>query len=91
MRRFIDFKEGYILGKGTATYILPSSGNYGITVRVPDLKTVTWILNWEFHSDPVCSHGTVENEWIYGNVVGCTLIGVAAGTTLRVEAVAIGV
>lgn len=89
-RRFIGFREGYILGRGFDTYVLPSAGSYAVTVAIPDLKQVAWILKWGFHTNPVCSHGTVENEGITGNVVGCTLVGVAAGTTLNVEVVAVG-
>ena len=85
------FQDGHVLGRGRETYLLPAPGSYGITVSIPDLKAVTWILKWSFRSTPIVSHGTVENEWVAGNVVGCTLIGVTAGTTLRVDAVAIGV
>lgn len=89
--RRVGFRDGFVLGKGNETYIIPAIGNYGITVAIPQLRSVTWILKWSFFSNPVCSHGTVENEWIQGNVVGCTLIGVSSGTTLDVEVVALGV
>jgi len=82
--------RGWLMGRGTQTLIAPSSGNYGVTVIVPDLKLIAWVLEWSFHSVPIVSHGTVENEKISGNVVGCTLLGVGGGTTLTVEVKAVG-
>lgn len=70
--------------------ILPVAGNYAINVSIPDLKMVEIVLQYRFITDPIVSHGTVENELIIGNTIGFTLVGVGGGTTLTTTVVAIG-
>lgn len=85
-----SFRGGWVLGRGTTTMIVPSSGNYGVLISVPSLRLISWVLEWTFESMPIVSHGTVENVRVSGNVVGCTILGVGGGTTLTAEVVVFG-
>lgn len=92
MGKFISIlKEARIIAVGKTTVIAPSAGSYAITITVPDLRKVEYVLNYKFTTDPICDPGTPVNEKIVGNVVGFTIVGVGAGTTLTAEILAVGV
>lgn len=84
------FQEGRIIGSGVTTTVLPEGGNYGVTVRVPDLRHIEFVVHYEFLTDPVTDPGTPVNRRIRGNVVGFTLIGVGKGTTLTAMVLCVG-
>ena len=83
-------RDGRIIAKATRSMVV-SAGNVNFTIRVPDLKYIETVLNIEFYSDPdtYIESGYMDKK-ITGNVVGMTIYGVHAGTTLTVEVVAIG-
>jgi len=71
------------------------AGCEAINVRVPDLRTIEYVLNIQFfYETDVCTYPIYEavNKKISGNVVGMTLLGAdnAGGGTLHVEVIAIG-
>lgn len=70
------------------------SGNANvINVRVPGLREIEHILNVQFYTDPITfSEDGLNpvNKKITGNVVGMTIYGIAAATTLTAEVIAIG-
>jgi len=65
-------------------------GTVSLDVQVPDLKAIEYVLNVQFHVEPLVDIGNVVNQTITGNVVGMTLHNVSAGTTLTAEVVAVG-
>jgi len=82
--------DGRIIASGQTTVVLAAAGNYAFIIRIPDFKMIEEVITYKFHSDPTVDPGTPVNEKVVGNVVGVTLIGVGAGTTLTVKAIAIG-
>jgi hypothetical protein len=82
--------DGRVIAKDSTTLVVASSGNYAITVTISDLKTVEEVLQHKPSTDPLCDPGTPVNEKITGNVVGFTMVGVGAGTTLTIEVTAVG-
>jgi hypothetical protein len=82
-------KDGKVIAKAWRSEVI-SSGTNAIVVRVPDLKYIDCVLNVEFSSDPDTYLTHYMDKKITGNVVGMTVYGVAAGTTLTTEVVAIG-
>lgn len=77
-----QFKDGSLVARGVTTDILPTGGNYAITVTVPDLREVEFVVGILFVTDPITSPGIATNRKITGNVVGFTLLNVGTGTTL---------
>ena len=84
------FQEGRIIASGFTTVVLPSEGSYGITVRVPDLRYIEFVIHYEFLTDPATDPGTPVNRGIHGNIVGFTLVGVGKGTTLTAMVLCVG-
>jgi len=84
-------RDGRVVAQGSTTLILPSAGTYSVVVRIPDLRLISWVLRYRFSTNPVCDPGSPVNEKITGNVVGFTLAGVGAATTLTVDVLAVGV
>jgi len=82
--------DGRTIASGSSTYVLGAAGNYAVVVTLPELRTIEAVLEWRLSTDPLTDPGTPTNEVITNNVVGCTLMGVGAGTTLRVEVKALG-
>lgn len=82
--------DGRTIASATRTYVLPSAGNYAITVTIAEHRTTERVLEWNLQTNPLCDPGSPTNTRITRNVVGCTLVGVGAGTTLTVEAITIG-
>jgi len=83
-------RDGRIVAKATRSAVV-AAGDVNFVIRVPDLKYIETVLNVEFYSDPdtYIESGYMDKK-ISGNVVGMTIYGVAAGTTLTAEVVAIG-
>jgi len=83
-------KDGRIIAKAWRSAVV-AAGNVNFVVRIPDLKYIDAVLNVEFYSDPdtYIESGYMDKK-ISGNVVGMTIYGVHAGTTLTVEVVAVG-
>ena len=82
-------RDGRVIAKSTYAQVL-SSGTNNIVVRVPDLKYIQTVLEIEFYSDPDTYYTCVMDKKITGNVVGFTLYGLNASTTLTTEVVAVG-
>ena len=64
-----------------------------LNVRVPDLREIEYILNVQIHTDPATyfvDDAGPANKVITGNVVGFTIYGTAAATTILAEVIAIG-
>lgn len=87
----VSLKDGRVLATNSTTSVFSEAGDYPITITVPDLKQVEYVLQYKFTTDPTVDPGTPVNERIVGNVVGVTLVGVGAGTTLTAEVVVIGI
>ena len=91
MSRFlVKLKDGRVLATGKTTTVLPSAGNVAITITVPDLKYIEYVVQYRRTTNPTTDPGTPVNEKIDGNVVGLTVLGVGAGTTLTYEAMVVG-
>lgn len=82
--------DGRTIAYGTATFLVTAAGNYAITVTIARHRDTERVLEYKLTATPICDPGTPTNEVITGNVVGCTLMGVGAGTTLIVEVTASG-
>jgi len=62
----------------------------GVYIYFPDLKQVEYIIQIQLHTDPPTYLQRTLNKWLEAaNVVGLTIYP-AAGTTLTVDALAIG-
>lgn len=81
--------DGRTIAKGVTTEIVYSLGY--LTVIVPNLRYIEEVLNIQWHTDPPVNYCDVGNKTVTGNVVGLTISGVAEGTTLTLEIIAIGV
>lgn len=80
-----------VIAQGYAEYVVDRTGDVAVAVRVPDLRMVEYVLNVQFHTNPsTYVESGYANKKIVGNVVGMTVYGVAAATTLGVEVIAIG-
>lgn len=84
-------RDGRVIAYGAYTQVVPA-GASNIVVRVPDLKYVEYVLQVQHDTDPdtELSSGSGQDKKITGNLVGLTLFGVAAGTTLTSKIIAIG-
>jgi hypothetical protein len=67
-----------------------TAGNYAIVVTINAHRLTEKMIQYNPTTSPTTDPGTPTNCVITGNVVGFTLIGVGAGTTLNAEVVAIG-
>jgi len=83
--------DGKVVARGSSTVTVPlGGGDQPVTITFSELKNVEQVLQYNFHTNPIVDPGTPVNEKIEKNVVGVTLAGVAAGTTLTVEALVVG-
>jgi len=87
----VRLKGRRVIVQGSTTIYPTGAGNYAVNVRFPDLKHVERVLELQFTTAPICDPGSPVNKVYSGNIVGFTLVGVATGTTLTVNAVAVGV
>ncbi len=85
-----ELPNGRIIAMGKDVTVL-ASGDVGVTVHIPDLREVEYLLQTNFTMDPEVDLANGEgNATINGNVVGLTIYGLSAGTTLTTEMIAIG-
>ena len=83
-------QDGKVIAKARSWQVL-ASGTSNITCAIPDLRYVETVLNVEFYSSPDTNvAGGYMDKKITGNVVGMTIYGLTAGTTLSWEIVAVG-
>ncbi|GAH49146.1 unnamed protein product [marine sediment metagenome] len=82
--------DGRTIAKGVTTQAVLAGATY-VTVTIPNLNFIEEILNVQVHTDPSCSISGFGNKNISGKVVGITIAGVDAGTTLTLEIIAVGV
>ena len=82
--------DGDTIAKGSAQYVFATAGNYAIVVTIPNHRETEQVLQYKLSTNPTTDPGNPTNEVITGNVVGVTLIGVGAGTTLDAEVTAVG-
>jgi hypothetical protein len=82
-----------VVAKSRTWYVVPSQTSLALVATLPDLKYIETVLNIEFYTDPD-TYLLVSNymdKSIHGNTIGLTIYGgVALGTTLTMEVVAIG-
>jgi len=83
-------KDGRMKVSGSTTIKPTGAGDYPITITISECRKVEKVVNYNITVEPLVDPGTPVNTVITDNVVGCTLLGVAAGCTLTVEAVVIG-
>ena len=74
--------SGGKIAEDTTTTVYSTGGDKNILVTVSGITTINYILHVRFHTDPAVDSGNPINEWIEGNVVGITLLGLGGGTTL---------
>jgi len=83
--------DGRTIAKGVTTQVVAMGATY-VTVTIPNLNFIEEILHVQVHTDPACDiESNFGNKNITGNVVGVTIAGVGAGTTLTTEIIALGV
>jgi hypothetical protein len=82
-------RDGRVMALGRYSEVV-TSGNHNVIVRVPDLKYVETVIQVEFYTNPDTDADWWGDKKITGNLVGLTVYGVTAGTTLTTEIVAIG-
>lgn len=82
--------DGRTIARNTRVYVFPSAGNYSLSITINELRIAERVMQWNLSTNPVCDPGTPTNPSYTVNVVGCTLIGIGAGTTLTAEAIVIG-
>jgi len=83
-------KDGRIVAysQSSAT-VLSATTATGINITFPDLKQVEYVLQVQLNVDPYVDMRPIMNKKITGNVVGMTVYA-GAGTTLTIDAIAIG-
>jgi len=89
-------KDGRHIAMGKSWVVNTNTGSGSITVlnvRVPGLREIEHVLQVEFYTDPI-SYSldglNPMNKKVTGNVVGMTIYGMHATTTLTAEVIAIG-
>ncbi|MBW2651012.1 MAG: hypothetical protein JRC66_08430 [Deltaproteobacteria bacterium] len=78
------------IAEGSVTTVYDTGGDKPIQVSVPVLTSISYILDIRFTADPAVDPGKPVNIVVTGNVVGFTLVGLGAGTTLTTTAVVTG-
>ena len=83
--------DGRTVAKGVTTQAVLAGSTY-VTVTIPNLNFIEEVLHIEVHTHPAVDiESGFGNKTITGNVVGITIAGVADGTTLITEIIAVGV
>ena len=86
--------DGRTLSKASNTITVPiGGGNISMTITFPELRHIDAVLQIQVDATdpPVNIEGAVgTHKNIVGNVVGFTIFGVSAGTTLTASGVAVG-
>lgn len=76
---------GGMMFRGTNTIVCAAAGDYvmNVTISTPwNPVAMSDLINITFDTDPVCDPGTPTNVIFDAPVVGFTIVGVGAGTTL---------
>ena len=79
---------GGLLFSGSNSIVCAAAGDYVINVSLSSPwapGTINHILEVYFQTSPVCDPGTMVNPIINAPVVGFTIVGVGAGTTLTAQ------
>lgn len=87
--RVATLRDGRILAWSRRIVGVVAPGNIATLIRFPDLKYVEYVLQVEVDAVPCVDVSLPIGKKITGNVVGMTLR-TGAGTTLTVDAIAIG-
>ncbi|RLI77680.1 hypothetical protein DRP04_11055 [Archaeoglobales archaeon] len=86
--------DGHVIAKASNTIIVPvDGGNISMTITFPELRQIDAVLQIQVDKTdpPVNIEGAVgTHKNIVGNVVGFTIFGVSAGTTLTASGVVLG-
>lgn len=83
--------DGRTMAKGTTTQAVLAGATY-VTVTIPNLNFIEEVIHVEVYTSPAVDiENGFGNKNITGNVVGITIAGVASGTTLTAEIIAVGV
>ena len=90
-------KDGRHIAMGKSwIHVTANTGTGGvnvINVRVPGLREIEHVMQVQFYTDPITYSDdglNPVNKKITGNVVGMTIYGIHATTTLTAEVIAIG-
>jgi len=78
------------IAEGSTTTVYATGGDKEILVTITGLSVINYVLRVRFTADPTVDSGNPVNEVVTGNVVGFTLIGLGAGTTLTTTVTATG-
>lgn len=73
----------------TAQVIPPAGGIIHVQITFPDLKLVEYVLEMELNLDPLVDVQMSDKD-ISGNVVGVTVYAPDTGSTVVIDALAIG-
>lgn len=82
--------DGRTIARGQTLYVVATAGNYAVTVTIAEHRSTERMIQYRPITNPTVDPGTPTNEVITGNVVGFTLMGIGAGTTLTVRVIASG-
>ncbi len=82
--------DGRTIASDSQTLLSTVAGTYSITFTIPELDVVEVVLEIQLETQPLFDPGTVALKHVVGNVVGVTIVGVAAGGTITAECVVIG-
>jgi len=72
-----------------ASVIPPAGGTIHVQITFPDLKHVEYVVEMEMNLNPLVA-AQMSDKDISGNVVGVTVYAASAGTTVVIDALAIG-
>ena len=78
------------IAKGSTTTVYATGGDKEVLVAVPGLSVINYVIRVRFTTDPIVDPGNPVNEVVTGNVVGFTLVGLGAGTTLTTTVTVMG-
>ncbi len=83
--------DGRTIASAIETLLTTVAGTYSITFTIPEVDNIEIVLEIQLETQPLFDPGTVALKHITGNVVGVTIVGVAAGGTITAECVVIGI
>lgn len=86
-----EVRDGHTIATEEEILVCAAAGNYSITFTFQRLKFVQRVLEVQRNTNPLTNSGTPSLTHINENVVGITIIGVGAGTTITAICTAIGV
>jgi hypothetical protein len=82
--------SGGTIHSSSGTLVVAISGDYNVTVTMADMTVINHVIDVQFDTSPKVDPGSEVGIKITGAIVGFTLIGVGAGTTITSTVKAMG-